>query len=203
MPCPLLISSQSDYLIWCNSLSCPLGSLPPGVSCHPPPPTLDSLPPTPVNLANSIQNDIYIYFFITNLYHTIIRTVVMYVFRYFSVYGRRLGLRYCSLSISLPNSEVLADTVQKGILSLLIEFPIEQVIRESAVFDITYFSSNRKGRGGKIPWPGQLAPPPPPPTPQGEDPLAWAACPHPWKLDKLRSEKLFNHFKLKILMHRH
>ena len=71
----------------------------------------------------------------------------MYVFHYFSLYGRRLGLRYCSLSIFLPNSEVLADTVQKGILSPLIEFPIEQVIRESPVFDITYLSSNRKGWG--------------------------------------------------------
>ena len=45
-------------------------------------------------------------------------------------------LRYCSQSNFLPNSEVLADTVQKDILSLLIEFPIEQVIRKSPVFDI-------------------------------------------------------------------
>ena len=71
----------------------------------------------------------------------------MYVFHYFTFYGRRLGLRYCSLSIFLPNSEVLIDTVQKDILSLLIEFPIEQVIREFPVSDITYLSSNRKDRG--------------------------------------------------------
>ena len=47
----------------------------------------------------------------------------------------------------LPNSEILADTVYKVILSLLIEFPIEQVIREIPVFDITYLSSYRKGHG--------------------------------------------------------
>ena len=128
MPCPLLISSQSDYLIRCNSLSCPLGSLPPGatylgVSCPPPPSPWAACPP-PQKTWQTQFKMIYI-FFITNLYHTIIRTVVMYVFCYFSVYGRRLGLRYCSLSIFLPNSEVLADTVQKDILSLLIEFPIE------------------------------------------------------------------------------
>ena len=119
----------------------------------------------------------------TNLYHTIIRTVVMYVFHYFTLYGRGMGLRYCSLSIFLPNSEVLADTVQKDILSLLIDFPIEQVIREFPVSDIT-LTWAACPPGVKIPWIGQLAP-------------------HPWKLGKLRSEKLFNHFKLKILMHRH
>ena len=124
----------------------PLGSLPPGGQA----PALGSLTPTPENLANSIQNDIY-FFFITNLYHTIIRTVVMYVFHYFTLYGRGLGLRYCSLSIFLPNSEVLADTVQKDILSLLIEFPIEQVIREFPVSDITYLLSNRKGQGIRYP----------------------------------------------------
>ena len=97
----------------------------------------------------------------------------MYVFHYFSLYGRRLGLRYCSLSIFLPNSEVLADTVQKDILSLLIEFPIEQVIREFPVFDITYLSSNRKGRGVRYPGLDSL------PPPGGEDTLAWAACPPP------------------------
>ena len=119
---------------------------PPGQLAPPPPPprgilppTLGSLPPTPENLENSIQNDIYFFFFITNVYHTIIRTVVMYVFHYFSLYGRRLGLRYCSLSIFLPNSEVLAETIQKDILSLLIEFPIEQVIRDFPVFDTTIF----------------------------------------------------------------
>ena len=115
---------------------------------------------------------IFIFFYITNLYHTIIRTVVMHVFHYFTFYGRRLALRYCSLSIFLPISEVLVDTVQKDILSLLIEFPIEQVIREFPVSDITYLSSNRKGQGlrypglgslhlrGWIPWPGQLTPHP-------------------------------------------
>ena len=94
----------------------------------------------------------------------------MYVYHYISLYGRRFGLRYCGLSIFLPNSEVLADTVPKKILSLIIEFPTEQVISEIPVFDITYLSSYRKGRGGgggrgggvKIPWPGQLAPPPSP-----------------------------------------
>ena len=81
----------------------------------------------------------------------------MYVFHYLSLYGRRLGLRYCSLSIFLPNLEVLADTVQKDILSLLIEFPIEQEIREFPVFDLPIFLRTGRG-GGKIPWPGQLAP---------------------------------------------
>ena len=76
-----------------------------------------------------------------------------------------MGLRYCSLSSFLPNSEVLADTVQKDILSLLIEFPIEQVIREFLVFDITYLSSNRKGQGVRYP---DLAACPP----GGEDTLA-------------------------------
>ena len=85
----------------------------------------------------------------------------MYVFHYFTLYGRRLGLRYCSLSIFLPNSEVLADTVQKDILSLLIEFPIEQVIREFSVSDITYLSSDRKGQGVRYPGLGSL-----PPTPE-------------------------------------
>ena len=93
-------------------------------------------------------------------------------FHYFSFYGRRLGLRYCSLSIFLPDSEVLAQTVQKDILSLLIEFPTEQVIREFLVFDITYFSSNRKGLGVRYPGLGSL-------PPGGEDTLAWAACPPP------------------------
>ena len=97
--------------------------------------------------------------FVTNLYHTIIRTVVMYVFHYFTFYGRRLGLRYCGLSIFLPNSEVLAVTVQKDILSLLIEFPTEQVIRELPVSDITYLSSNRKGQGLRYPGLGNLPPP--------------------------------------------
>ena len=168
---------------WCNSLSCPPppGQLAPRGARSP---ALGSLPPTPENLATQFKMILFI--FITNLYHTIIRTVVMYVFHCFSLYERRLVLRYCSLSIFLPNSEVLADTVQKDILSLSIEFPVEQVIRESPVFDITYLFSNRKGRGrgGKIPWPGQLAS-------------------HPWKLGKFRSEKLFNHFKLKLLMHRY
>ena len=96
----------------------------------------------------------------------------MYVFHYFTLYGMRLGLRYCSLSIFLPNSEVLADTVQKDILSLLIEFPIEQVIREFPVSDITYLSSIRKGQGVRYPGLGSL-------PPGGEDTLAWAACPPP------------------------
>ena len=75
------------------------------------------------------------------------------LFYYFSLlYERRLGLRYCSLSIFLPNSEVLADKVQKDILSLLIiEFPIERVIRKFPVFDITYLSSNRKGWAVRYP----------------------------------------------------
>ena len=83
-----------------------------------------------------------------------------YVFHYFTFYGRRLGLRYCSLSIFLPNSEVLAVTVQKDILSLLIEFPTEQVIREFPVSDITYLSSNRKGQGLRYPGLGSLPPTP-------------------------------------------
>ena len=82
----------------------------------------------------------------------------MYVFHYLTFYGRRLGLRYCSVSIFLPNSEVLVDTVQKDILSLLIEFPIEQVIREFPVSDITYLSSNRKGQGLRYPGLGSLHP---------------------------------------------
>ena len=88
----------------------------------------------------------------------------MYAFHYSSLYGKRLGPRYCGLSIFLPNSEVLTDTVQKGILSLFIEFPIEQVIQEIPVFAINYLSWDRKGRvrylamGVKIPWPVQLAP---------------------------------------------
>ena len=81
---------------------------------------------------------------------------------YFSL-GRRWGRRHCGLSIFLPNSEVLADTVQKKTLSLLIEFPIEQVIREITVFDITYLSSYRKGWGVRYPDLGSLPPPPPPP----------------------------------------
>ena len=135
-----MLSNKKCMTIRCNSLSCHPPP-PPGQLATPPPegkiprvilpPALGSLPSTPGNLANSIQNDIY--FFITNLYHTIIRTVVMYVFHYFSLTGRRLGLRYCSLSIFLPNSEVLADTVQKDILSLLIEFPIERVLRISSI----------------------------------------------------------------------
>ena len=120
----------------------------------------------------------------------------MYVFHYFTLYERLLGLRYCSLSIFLPNSEVHADTVQKDILSLFIEFPIEQVIRVFPVSDITYLSSNRKGQGVRYPGLGSL-------PPRGEDTMAWAANPHPWKLGKFQSERLFNHFKLKILLHRH
>ena len=92
----------------------------------------------------------------------------MYVFYYFTLYGRRLGIRYCSLSIFLPNSEVLADTVQKDTLSLLIEFPIEQVIGEFPVYDINCLSSNRKGQGVRYPDLGSL-------PPGGEDILAWAA----------------------------
>ena len=48
----------------CNSLSCPPGQLDPRgqdtpgyLAPPPPPPTLGSLPPTPENLGNSIQND--------------------------------------------------------------------------------------------------------------------------------------------------
>ena len=102
----------------------------------------------------------------------------MYVFHYFTLYGRRLGLRYCSLSIFLPNSEVLRDTIQKDILSLLIEFPIEQVIREFPVSDITYLSSNRKGQRVRYPDLGSF-------PPGGEDTLAWAAWPpplEPWQI---------------------
>ena len=80
----------------------------------------------------------------------------MHVFHYLTFYGRRLGLRYFSVSIFLPNSEVLVDTVQKDTLSLLIEFPIEQVIREFPVSDITYLSSNRKGQGLRYPGLGSL-----------------------------------------------
>ena len=82
----------------------------------------------------------------------------MYVFHYFTLYGRRLGLRYCSLSIFHPNSEVLRETIQKDILSLLIEFPIEQVIREFPVSDITYLSSNMKGQGVRYPDLGSMPP---------------------------------------------
>ena len=146
----------------CNSLSCPPGQLAPrgarypGVSC---PPSWAACPP-PQKTWQTQFKMIFIFFFITNLYHTIIRTVVMYVFHYFTFYGRRLGLRYCSLSIFLPNSEVLAVTVQKDILSLLIEFPIEQVIKEFPVSDITYLSSNRKGQGLRYPGLGSLPPTP-------------------------------------------
>ena len=132
-----------------------------GVSC-PHPGQLAPYPRKP----DKLNSKWYLFFFITNLHHTIIRTVVMYVFHYFTLYGRRLGLRYCSLSIFLPNS------VQKDILSLLIEFPIEQAIREFPVSDITYLSSNRKGQGVRYPGLGSL------PT-GGEDTLAWAACPPP------------------------
>ena len=140
-------------------------------------------------------------FFYDKLYHTIIRTVVTYVFHYFTLYGRRLGLRHCCLSIFLPNSEVLADTVQKDVLSLLIEFPIEQVIRVFPVSDITYLRSNRKRQGVRYPGLGSLPPPPHPPGVK----IPWPGqlAPHPWKLGKFQSEKLFNHFKLKTLMHRH
>ena len=54
--------------------------------------------------------------------------------------------------------------------------------------------------GANIPWPGQFAPPPPPGM---KTPWPGQLAPHTWKLGNLRSEKLFNHFKLKILMHRH
>ena len=140
--------SNLFFAYQCNSLSCPPGQLAPRgaryprVSCPPP----WAACPRPQKTWQTQFKMIFI-FFITNLYHTIIRTVVMYVFHYFTFYGRRLGLRYCSLSIFLPNSEVLVDTIQKDILSLLIEFPIEQVIREFPVSDITYLSSNRKGQG--------------------------------------------------------
>ena len=60
-------------------------------------------------------------------------------------YGWRFGSRYCGLSIFLSNSEILADRVQKDIVSLLIEFLIEQVIREIPVIAINYLSSDRKG----------------------------------------------------------
>ena len=149
-------------LIRCNSLSCPPGQLDPrgarypGVSCPPP---WAACPP-PQKTWQTQFKIIFFFFFITNLYHTIFRTVVMYVFHYFTFYGRRLGLKYCSLSIFLPNSEVLAVTVQKDILSLLIEFLIEQVIREFPVSDITYLSSNRKGQGLRYPGLGSLPPNP-------------------------------------------
>ena len=116
----------------------------------------------------------------------------MYVFHYFTLYGRRLGLRYCSLSIFLPNSEVLADTVQKDILSLLIEFPIEQVIREFPVSDITYLSSHRKGQGVRYPGLGSL-------PPRGEDTLAWAACPPPLNLANSDLESYLIILNLKFL----
>ena len=118
-------------------------------------------------------------------------------FHYFTLYGRRLGLRYCSLSIFLPNSEVLADTVQKDILSFLIEFPIEQVIREFPVSDITYLASNRKGQGVRYPDLGSL------PPPGVKIPWPGQLDPHPWKFGKFQSEKQFNHFKLKVPMQRH
>ena len=51
----------------------------------------------------------------------------------FSLYGKRLMPRYCGLSIFLPNSETLAETVQTDILSLLIKFPTNQVIRVEVV----------------------------------------------------------------------
>ena len=97
-------------------------------------------------------------FFYNKFISTIIRTVVKYVFHYFTFYGRRLGLRHCSLGIFLPNSEDIVDTVQKDILSLLIELPIEQVIREFPVSDITYLSSTRKGQGLRYPGLGTLHP---------------------------------------------
>ena len=45
-------------------------------------------------------------------------------------------------------------------ISLLIEFPIEQVIREFPVSDITYLSSNRKGQWLRYPGLGSLHPTP-------------------------------------------
>ena len=140
----------------CNSLSCPPGQLAPGggggggyLAARP---GQLALPPQKTQFKM-----IFIFFYNKFISHNYQNNNNV-CFHYFSLYGRRLGLRYCSLSIFLPNSEVLADTVQKDILSLLIEFPIEQVIRESPVFDITYLSSNRKGWGVRYPGLGSLPP---------------------------------------------
>ena len=55
--------------------------------------------------------------------------------------------RYCGLSIFLPNSETLAETVQTDILSLLIEFPTNQVIRVEVV-------AGGRGGAGDVRYPG-------------------------------------------------
>ena len=56
-----------------------------------------------------------------------------------------MGLRYCGLSISFLTQKFLQTQFRK--LFFLIDFPIEQFIREIPVFDITYLSSYRKGQG--------------------------------------------------------
>ena len=145
----------------CNSLSCPPwaactprgGARYPGVSC--PPPWAACPPPQKTWQTQFKMIFIFLYNkFISHNYQNSSNVCFSLIFSLWE----EVGLRYCSLSIFLPNSEVLADAVQKDILSLLIEFPIEQVIREFLVFDITYLSSNRKGQGLRYPGLGSLNP---------------------------------------------
>ena len=70
----------------------------------------------------------------------------MFFYYFFSLW-EEVGAKILLPKHLLPNSEVLADTVQKDILSLLIPFSIEQVIREFQYLILpTFLLTIRGGR---------------------------------------------------------
>ena len=123
-----------------------------------------------------------------------------------------IELKYCGPRSLRPVSENLANKV-KNFKIIFILFKTMAYLTGHLNISVIYFYLpffTQERVGDEIPWPGQLAL-------GDEDTLAWAACPHPhpplpalsthaphpWKLDKLRSEKFFHHFKHKFLKHRH
>ena len=71
----------------------------------------------------------------TNSYCTVIRTLLMYAFTYFSLYRKGLGPRYCGLSSFLPNSEVLADTFFSHLCLYKTSISHDHVIRNNPLKD--------------------------------------------------------------------
>ena len=157
-------------------------------------------PPHPTrNFAN--LKSYLIIFCNLQVYCTDIRKVLVPAFTYFFTLREGIGAKILwpkKFATKLRN-HVNKLKVQNVIFIFLKHFPFNRSF-EYFYYVLLSIFLQIGWVGGKIPWHGKLAPPSPPAV---KTPWPGQLAPDPWKLCKLRSEKLFNHLQLKILMHRH
>ena len=111
----------------------------------------------------------------------------------FNFTGSRLGQKYGGQRNLLPSSEYLVNKfIVQNIILIFFKTNFHWIghlnISILFLFLLTGWVGVRYPGLGSLPL-------------GAEDTLAWAACPYPWKL--AHSEKQFNHFQLRILVHIH